>query len=145
MNDISKRLCALSAGVLMTFSLALPAMAAAPRPALQTEASGGNVVLVQYRRHHGRHFRMHRGNPYYRGHRGYRHRHHGYRYYNGYWFPPSAFIAGAIIGGAIAAPPPRYRGNAHVRWCRQHYRSYDVRSDTFQPYNGPRRRCVSPY
>ncbi|MGI9353128.1 MAG: BA14K family protein [Rhizobiaceae bacterium] len=30
-------------------------------------------------------------------------------------------------------------------WCYRRYRSYDSRSDTFQPYHGPRRRCRSPY
>ena len=38
----------------------------------------------------------------YNGHRGYRYRRSGYRYHNGFWFPAGAFIAGAIIGGAIA-------------------------------------------
>jgi len=33
----------------------------------------------------------------------------------------------------------------HVSWCNAKYRSYDVRSNTFQPYNGPRRECRSPY
>jgi hypothetical protein len=32
-----------------------------------------------------------------------------------------------------------------VRWCQNRYRSYRRSSDTFQPYNGPRRRCNSPY
>ncbi len=87
-------------------------------------------------------------NYYYRGHRGYRHHRPGYRQYNGWWFPPAAFIAGAIIGGAIANEPPvqyRPRGNAHVDWCYNRYRSYRASDNTFQPYNGPRRQCVSPY
>ncbi len=33
----------------------------------------------------------------------------------------------------------------HIRWCSRKYRSYHVRSDTYQPYHGPRRRCYSPY
>jgi hypothetical protein len=33
----------------------------------------------------------------------------------------------------------------HNDWCQDRYRSYDRRTDTFQPYSGPRRRCVSPY
>lgn len=42
-----------------------------------------------------------RGNNYYlNGHRGYSQRRSGYREYNGYYFPPSAFI-GAIIGGIV--------------------------------------------
>lgn len=85
---------------------------------------------------------------YYRGHRGYRDRRAGYRYHDGFWFPPAAFIAGAIVGGAIANPPAQYRprgGNAHIDWCSARYRSYRASDNTFQPYNGPRRQCTSPY
>jgi len=85
----------------------------------------------------------------YRGHRGYRERRPGYRYHNGWWFPPAAFALGAIVGGAIAnSPPPQpaYRGsNAHVQWCYDRWRSYRAYDNTYQPYNGPRRQCVSPY
>jgi hypothetical protein len=86
---------------------------------------------------------------YYRGHRGYRDYRRGYRRHNdGYWYPAAAFIAGAIIGGAINQPAPRpvYRGgNAHVQWCYNRYRSYRASDNTFQPYNGPRQLCRSPY
>ena len=34
---------------------------------------------------------------------------------------------------------------AHVKWCIAHYRSYDVATDTYQPYGGPRRYCRSPF
>lgn len=44
---------------------------------------------------------------------------------------------------------PRYnrsrRGSAHVNWCDNRYRSYDIYSDTFQPYKGGRKRCNSPF
>lgn len=36
-------------------------------------------------------------------------------------------------------------GNAHARWCRDRYRSYRSSDDTFQPFDGPRRACNSPY
>ncbi|MDP3898883.1 MAG: BA14K family protein [Mesorhizobium sp.] len=39
----------------------------------------------------------------------------------------------------------RVRTGAHEDWCAWRYRSYDVRSDTFQPHHGPRRYCRSPY
>ncbi len=85
--------------------------------------------------------------PIYRGHRGYRHKRHGYRYHNGYWYPLAAFAAGAIIGGAVADQNARAadRGDAHVQWCYDHYRSYRASDNTFQPYHGPRKPCVSPY
>jgi len=47
-------------------------------------------------------------------------------YYNGYY-------------------PRRYYGNGHEQWCYSRYRSYRAWDNTFQPYNGPRRQCHSPY
>lgn len=95
-----------------------------------------------------------RGDVYYlNGHRGFRDYRPGYRRYNDFWFPAGAFIAGAIIGGALNQPryvqpryiqPSRY-GNAHVQWCYDRYRSYRAYDNTFQPYNGPRQQCYSPY
>jgi hypothetical protein len=35
------------------------------------------------------------------GHKGYKHKRAGYRYYNGYWFPPAAFIIANIIHNLI--------------------------------------------
>lgn len=48
------------------------------------------------------------------------------------------------------APAPRYapaRGlsRAHVDWCHARWRSYRAYDNTYQPYNGPRRQCYSPY
>ncbi|MBS7545640.1 BA14K family protein [Ancylobacter oerskovii] len=86
------------------------------------------------------------GRYYYNGHRGYNYYRPGYRSYNGWWFPAAAFATGALIGGAIAAQPSYSGGgNAHVQWCANQYRSYRVSDNTFQPYNGPRQQCVSPY
>ena len=34
---------------------------------------------------------------------------------------------------------------AHVDWCHNRYRSYRTSDNTFQPYNGGRRQCFSPY
>lgn len=83
---------------------------------------------------------------YYRGHRGYRDARPGYRQYQGWWFPPAAFIAGAIVGGAVSQPPVRaVPVDAHAEWCHARYRSYRAWDNTFQPYNGPRRQCISPY
>lgn len=96
----------------------------------------------RYRNGHRGFYR--RGNTaYYNGRRGYRDYRGGYRYYNGFWFPGAAFIAGAIIGGAISSP--RWNGNDHVSWCYDRYRSYRAYDNTFQPYHGPRRACRSPY
>jgi hypothetical protein len=80
-----------------------------------------------------------------RGHRGYRYSRPGYRRHSdGWWYPLAAFGAGAIIGGAIANQPARASGS-HIQWCANRYRSYRASDNTFQPYNGPRQQCVSPY
>ena len=65
----------------------------------------------------------------------------------------TAFGAGAIIGGAIAAQPRYYEpapaqsgiNPSHVAWCENRYRSYRAYDNTFQPYNGSRQQCYSPY
>ncbi len=88
-----------------------------------------------------------RGDRYrYNGHRGYRYYRPGYRYYNDAWFPLAAFGTGLIIGNAISQPAPVYRtGSSHAEWCFNRYRSYRAYDNTYQPYGGPRRQCISPY
>ncbi|WP_295806766.1 BA14K family protein [uncultured Nitratireductor sp.] len=34
---------------------------------------------------------------------------------------------------------------AHLAWCHSKYRSFRASDNTFQPYRGARKRCVSPY
>ncbi len=123
------------------------------------QSADANVVDVQYRRdrgdraerrwHNRRGFYRDRNYSYYNGYRGHRERRAGYRQHNGYWFPAAAFVLGAIVGGAIANQPVRAApgrfGQAHVNWCASQYRSYRVSDNSFQPFNGPRRACVSPY
>jgi len=145
---------AAAAVVLTTFgATAIPANAAPYQTLQMTGASNAELVNAQYRgrdndRRGDRNRFERRGNDYYfNGYRGNRDRRPGYREYNGYWFPPAAFIFGAIIGGAIAN---QNRGgvslsNAHIEWCNDRYRSYRSSDNTFQPYNGPRQQCVSPY
>ena len=58
------------------------------------------------------------------------------------------FLLYAIIGGIISSQrQPRYyysSGSYHIRWCYSRYRSYRAYDNTYQPYYGPRRQCVSP-
>eukprot|EP01013_Petalomonas_cantuscygni_P029868 TRINITY_DN55761_c0_g1_i1.p1 TRINITY_DN55761_c0_g1~~TRINITY_DN55761_c0_g1_i1.p1 ORF type:complete len:172 (+),score=14.06 TRINITY_DN55761_c0_g1_i1:61-576(+) len=68
------------------------------------------------------------------------------------WVPLAVLGAGAlIIGGAIAAGnnnrPQQTNGlnPKHYAWCDNRYRSYRSYDNTFQPYNGPRKQCLSPY
>ncbi|WP_394701617.1 BA14K family protein [uncultured Roseibium sp.] len=97
-----------------------------------------------YRSNRG--FYRHNGHTYYNGHRGYRHPRRGYRQYNGWWFPYGAFTFGPTYNYP-SYPYYRSRGlsQAHYNWCYRKYRSYRAYDNTFQPYNGPRRACRSPY
>jgi len=74
-----------------------------------------------YRRNYNRHC-----------HPGYCHS-HSYRYSN------------HRHGRPVRQRRPAYSGNAHVNWCYRKYRSYREYDNTFQPYNGRRRQCYSPY
>ena len=151
-EETMKKLLTTVCAAVMAVTAVASTMATAdamPLPAMKS----GNTDVQQVRDGPDRFYR--RGNNYYyNGHRGYRDRRPGYRRHNGYWFPPAAFIAGAIIGGAIAnqpgpvyRPAPAYRpaSNAHVRWCYNRYRSYRAADNSFQPNYGPRQQCVSPY
>jgi hypothetical protein len=95
--------------------------------------------------HHHRGFYRYGGYGWYNGYRGYRYYRPGYREYNGWWFPAAVLggLGAAIIGNAIVNS--NHGGSAHVQWCYDHYRSYRASDNTYQPYNGPRRQCVSPY
>ena len=93
-----------------------------------------------------------------------RHRHH--RHHRGRDFDSgAAAVLGLGLGlglgsiynngyyndGYYVQPAPRryYRtqrlSSAHVQWCYDRYRSYRSWDNTFQPYNGPRQQCWSPY
>jgi hypothetical protein len=95
-------------------------------------------------RYNNRNYHNRRGHYYYNGHhyyggyRGYGYYRPGYRRWGGYWYPAAAFVV-------TAGPVVVRGGNAHVRWCRDHYASYRRSDNTWQPYNGGRRICYSPY
>lgn len=171
MRNFRSTLCAALA---LTFAAgsALPVAAApvlAPKTS-QSQAANPNVIDVQLSREERQRNRFERrqdrrenrferrqdrrearfeqrnGRYYYNGQRGYRDKRPGYRYYNGFWFPAGAFIAGAIIGNAInGSASASSGGSAHTQWCYDRYRSYRASDNTFQPYNGARQQCYSPY
>ena len=60
----------------------------------------------------------------------------GDHYNGGYqWYQPRA-----------TARKQAYRGNdPHLRWCYDRYVSYREYDNTFRPYHGPRKPCVSPF
>jgi hypothetical protein len=158
MKIFYKGICAASVAFASFVSIAADANAA-PLPVVRAQA-GENLHEVQFRRDEGRQrfdrrrverprFERRGGSAYYNGRRGYREYRRGYRQYNGWWFPSGAFVAGAIIGGAIANQPtvqaPVRLNAAHVQWCQNRWRSYRVSDNSYQPYNGSRQVCVSPY
>ncbi len=110
--------------------------------------NGGHRYGRRYARYNGRHYRPYYGG-YYRPYYG--------RYYRDYdddfGWALGGFAAGAIIGGLAAQPRyyggyyggGSYGGGGHVSWCYARYRSYRAYDNTYQPYYGPRRVCVSPY
>lgn len=65
----------------------------------------------------------------------------------------TAIALGAIVLGTMLYNQNKRQGNyqrnynnsAHVNWCYNRYRSYRDYDNTFQPYHGPRRQCISPY
>lgn len=75
------------------------------------------------------------------------HRWNGHRWHGRRWHHRRHWRGGVWIGGPaiVIGVGPRHRWNRHVRWCRNHYASYRRSNNTWQPNNGPRRVCVSPY
>jgi hypothetical protein len=152
---------------LVTALVSVPPAMAFPTVAVP-KIEAQEVQPVQYRRYRGGYNRGYRGG--YRGYRGYGH-HNG----NDDWaWALGGLATGAIIGGLLAQPryygpgyydqgyygptyyrpryyaPRTYRqvyygGNTHTGWCYARYRSYRDYDNTFQPFHGPRRACVSPY
>ncbi|MFK4823800.1 BA14K family protein [Paenochrobactrum sp. BZR 588] len=85
---------------------------------------------------------------YWNGHNGYQHSRPGYRRHSdGWWYPIAAFALGAAIVGATTPKQPARptMSQAHINWCANKYRSYRAYDNSFQPYNGPRKLCYSPY
>jgi hypothetical protein len=138
------------AGPMPQIAPSVPAGATVPdvTPVRDSWAGGNDRRIWRHHRNwRGDHWR-HRG---WRGD-GWRHhrhwRHHGWRYRHHYG---SGVFLGLGLGipayNYYVAPRHYYRGggSAHVRWCYNRYRSYRAWDNTYQPYNGPRRQCYSPY
>lgn len=97
-----------------------------------------------------------------RGYHGIREPQSDYRRHaDGWWCPLATFAAGAILGETIAGrnePPPLRPAEAlppppvdaigydprHYDWGDR-YQSYRTYDNTFQPYEGSRRQCRSPF
>ena len=162
MNRISNSVLSATIAASMSAFAFMPANAAPIYVPQQSTSNASQAELVQFNDRNGPQMRRgnnnsnwkrknnnrfeRRGNNYYfNGHRGYDGPRRGYREYNGRWFPLAAFAAGALITGAIINQQAPRAGNAHVGWCYDRYISYRAYDNSFQPYNGPRRQCYSPY
>ncbi|MBZ9760676.1 BA14K family protein [Mesorhizobium sp. CA8] len=151
MNKIASGLLATALSASFVVAEMVP-VNAQPAYVPQPQGLSSDVQTVQYRdwrRHRAfnRDFSRRGDAVYWNGHRGYREYRRGYRRHGDYWFPLAAFATGALITGAIVNSENNrvYRGNSHVQWCYDRYRSYRASDNTFQPNSGPRRQCVSPY
>ena len=160
MNKIATGLLATTLSVSFAAAAVVPADAAqmfVPQAApaasgvLNVESRDGDWRWMRHgnRNFGNRDFRVARNDrgSYWNGHRGYREYRRGYRRHGDYWFPLAAFATGALITGAIVNSENNrvYRGNDHVQWCYDRYRSYRASDNTFQPNYGPRQQCNSPY
>lgn len=154
MGIFTKKLAVMATALVVSVTGLAPAQAMPIIP-VQKQSAEAPVVNVQFdrrwdRRDERRWDRRHYRNGYYNGHRGYRERRAGYRYYNGYWFPLGAFAAGAIIGGAASGPrvvaPSGGMSSRHYAWCQQRYKTYRAYDNTYVANSaGERRYCNSPY
>ncbi|MER9645354.1 BA14K family protein [Mesorhizobium sp. M0239] len=138
----------------VALSASFAVTAAGPAHAAQTfvpmASTSSDTQMIDYkpwRRHHSSNGNFSRNDgANWNGHRGYREHRRGYRRHGDYWFPLAAFATGAVISGAIINSQSRvHRGDSHITWCYDRYRSYRASDNTFQPNYGPRQQCNSPY
>ncbi|MFC5991062.1 BA14K family protein [Limoniibacter endophyticus] len=116
-------------------------LAAGANVVQQTADTASQAQTVQYDR------RWRDDRRHWRGDRHWRRHHRPYRPHYRHYGPRSGIYL------EFGRPAPRYYaprrvyrgGSAHVNWCANRYRSYRAYDNTFQPYNGPRRQCISPY
>jgi hypothetical protein len=141
-----KKLAIIVLTVATTFTGIAPAQAF-PTIARPDVPQASNVEQVQYYRRHWNRYRYDDDRWRHRDYDdGWRYRR--YHRHNNAGAIIGGLAAGAIIGGIISAQrQPRYYyagGSYHTRWCYSRYRSYRAYDNTYQPYYGPRRQCVSP-
>lgn len=99
-------ICAAALAATFALSVSSP-VNAAPVFVPKAQAVQSDVIQVQDGAKSLRSYGWHNG------YRGYRHYRRGYREFDGFWFPAGAFIAGAVIGSAIANNNAFYGGGYH--------------------------------
>ncbi|MBX4335987.1 BA14K family protein [Bartonella raoultii] len=97
------------------------------------------------------------------GFKGYRHYRRGYhKYKDNWWYPEAAFftlshintknmplkvVAGtkkALFTSSLEKKEP-WMLKQHIASCRARYRSYNKNDNSFQPFHGPRKQCLSRF
>lgn len=146
-------------GGAMLLSAAAPASATA-LPNLAGAAPADATVIDEVdnhrrryregRRHRDRDGRRHRDRDrhwsYDRHRHGHRHRYRrpGYHYfYDGYYYASPWWVSPGI--GLSVTVPVVPTTSAHVQWCLDNFRTYDIATDTYIGYDGYRHRCNSPF
>jgi len=74
--------------------------------------------------------------------------HHPHGGWGGGWGWGGPFVLGLGVGtlyGNSYDDGYGYRGDDHVRWCLDHYRTYRPATDTFFVRPGVPARCVAPF
>lgn len=81
------------------------------------------------------------------GYKGYRHPRPGYRRHSdSWWYPREAFEPKQPVSAEEKTVKSKKTLPArHTSWCAGKYLSYRRQDNSFQPYYGARRPCISPY
>lgn len=74
-----------------------------------------------------------------------RHCHRGYCHTHNYQYSDHRHRPTVYERPRRRPAPRRDYGDRHEEWCYDRYRSYRAYDNTYQPYNGRRRSCRSPY
>ncbi|GAA5104291.1 BA14K family protein [Bartonella jaculi] len=89
------------------------------------------------------------------GFKGYRHYRRGYRKYNdNWWYPEEAFVSFSRLdekhvplkaaSTSLQKKEP-WMLKEHIESCRARYRSYNKNDNSYQPFHGPRKQCLSRF
>lgn len=127
-------------------TLSAPGLSAASNTAMVQEVRDSRSRRMHYsgRSDTWHYDRYRHGNRYRHSRHGFRHHHGGYYYSYPWWNGPSIGFGLTVPGMTYGLGVPS-SSSAHVNWCLNRFRSYDVGSDTYLGYDGRRHRCNSPY
>ncbi|MCZ2327907.1 BA14K family protein [Bartonella sp. F02] len=95
------------------------------------------------------------------GFKGYHNYRHGYRKYSdNWWYPEAAFLVFENVDvknislETVLASPKREKAYSverkkpwmlkqHIDSCMKRYRSYNINDNSYQPFHGARKQCIS--